>query len=158
MIIKKGEDYIVKDEAINKIMEAEHGNHGADLASPIIEFVIEKCAVDEEFATLVMQEHKTLEKCLDFVMEQAKKHLNGKSGYIPPNEVFAMVNDYFTMDDAELEAKKAEEAAKREEKNKKRAEEKKAQDAEKQAQKKAEAKKKSNEKNQSKDQLTFFDI
>ena len=145
----------MKDEAIKKITESEYGNHGEDLAKPIIEFIIGKCE-EEEFAALVMQEHKTLEKALDFVMEQAKKHLNSKSGYIPPDEVFAMVNDYFVMDDEALERKKAEEAAKREEENKRRAEEQRAKDAEKQELKKAEAKKKAAAKKQHEDQLSLF--
>jgi len=144
----------MKDEAIKKITESEYTGHGEDLAKPIIEFIVGKCE-DEEFAVLVMQEHKTLQKALDFVMEQAKKHLNGKSGYIPPEEVYGMVNDYFTMDDAALEAKKAEEAAKREEESKKRAVEQKTKDIEKQAQKKVEAKKKATDQS---GQMTLFDM
>ena len=145
----------MKDEAIKKIAESEYGNHGQDLAKPIIEFIVGKCE-NEEFAALVMQEHKALEKALNFVMEQAKKHLDGKSGFIPPDEVFAMVNDYFTMEDETLERKKAEEAAKREEENKCRAEEQKARNTEKEEQKKAEAKKKTTDKKQSEGQLSLF--
>jgi len=146
----------MKDEAIKKITESSYDSHGADLAKPIIEFVVKKCKEDEEFADLVLQEHKTLEKCLGFVMEQAKKHLNGKSGFIPPDEVFAMVNDYFTMDDEALERKKAEEAAKRDEESKKRAEEQAAKNAEKEAQKKAEVKKKASDKKLAEGQMALF--
>lgn len=127
------------DDAIKKITDAEYGSHGEGLAKPIADFIVGKCE-DEEFAALVMQEHKTLEKCLNFVMEQAKNHLNNKCGYIPPDEVFSMVNDYFTMDDAELERKKAEEAAMRKEEAKRQSEERAAKAAEAKTKKAAEKK------------------
>lgn len=146
----------MRENAIKKIKESEHKYHGPELANPIAEFVIGKCEEDEEFAALVMQEHKTLLKCLDFIVEQAKKHLNGKAGYIPPEEVYAMANDYFAMDDAALEAKKAEADAKREEESKKRDAEQKSAKAEKDAEKKADAKKKSVEKKQADGQMSLF--
>jgi len=85
-------------------------------AEPIAEYLKSRCSDDEEFATLVMQEHKTMAKCFDFVYEQAKKHLNGSNGWINDKEVYLMAADYFQLDDEELERKAAEERAGREEK------------------------------------------
>jgi len=84
-------------------------------AEPIARYLKEKCKQDKEFCALVVQEHKTLEKCFDFVFEQAKNHLNNGGGWIEDNDVYMMAEDYFNLDDAEIERQKAEEEAKREE-------------------------------------------
>jgi len=79
---------------------------------PIAIFLKNKCGEDEEFAGQVMQEHKFMDKCLDFVYQQARKYLNGVSGWIDDNEVYMMAVNYFRLDDLELERKQVKERAK----------------------------------------------
>jgi hypothetical protein len=88
-------------------------------AEPIAKFLRGKCSEDD-FAALVSQEHKTLDKCFAFVYEQVQKHLNRRQGWIDDNEVYAMAVDYFNLDDAEIERRKAEDAQKAEEERQRR--------------------------------------
>lgn len=92
-------------------------------AEPIVKYLIGRLENDEILAAQIMQEHKTVQKCFDFVYKQAHKHLDGKSGWIDDDEVFQMAVDYFQMDDAELEREKAIEEAKRAEERKRQQEE-----------------------------------
>ena len=106
----------MKSEAIQKIEEgAEESKESRVPAKPIAAFLANKCGEDGGFAETVMQGHKTLEKCFDFVYGQVKKHLNGNSGWIDDGEVYLMAMDYFRLDDAELERKEAGEKARRKE-------------------------------------------
>ena len=120
-------------------------------AEPIAQFLVKMCEEDAELAAQVVQEHKTMDKCFAFVYEQARKHLDGKDGWIDDNEVYLMAVDYFRLDDEALELQKAEEDAKREAETQKRiaeskekqaaANEQKAQDAKQKAAKKSAASK-----------------
>ena len=111
-------------EAIKKITDSmEDCTEKRVPAEPIARYLVGKCGEDEELAGLVMQEHKTLQKCFDFVYEQVKNHLNGASGWIEDNDVYMMALDYFSLDDAELERQKAEEEVKRAEERRKNEEE-----------------------------------
>jgi hypothetical protein len=89
---------------------------------PISKHLIAKCKEDAEFAKLVLQPHKTLEKCFNHVESEARKKLNNRTGWIDDNEVYAWAEDYYRLDDAELERIKAENKKKEEEKRKKEAE------------------------------------
>jgi hypothetical protein len=106
----------MQQEAIKKITDSvKECAEKRVPAEPIAEFLKKKCGDDEEFAALIMKEHKTLDKCFSFVYEQVKKHLNGSNGWVDDNEVYLMSADYFRLDDEEIERKKAEEEAKRNE-------------------------------------------
>jgi hypothetical protein len=140
------------------------------LILPIAEHLID-CLKNgnEELAAQVMAEHKTFQKCIDFVCEQCKKHLNGaQTGQIADAEVYQMAMDYFAMDDAALERQKALDEAEREEKRKKQiaenerlAAERKAQaeadNAKKAAQKAEQKKAEAAKKKQVTGQLSLFD-
>jgi len=152
------------DDAIKKINDEFEGLSSENRvpAAPIVKYLTERLQGenDEELAANVMQEHKTMHKCFDFVYEQAKNHLGSKNGWIEDGEVYAMAVDYFTMDDAELERKKAEEAAKKAEENARRNEEDAAKAAEVKAKKDAETKakkaEKKAEKNKTEGQISLF--
>lgn len=147
----------MKQEAIKKITDSmQNCNEKNVPAEPIAEFLKGKCSEDEKFATLVMQEHKMLDKCFSFVYEQAKKHLNSSSGWIEDNEVYMMAVDYFSLDDAELEQKKAEEEKRREEERRKREEERKQKEADIKEQKTREAKQKAADKKIPEGQLSLI--
>ncbi len=94
-------------------------------ADIIAGYLVEKCG-NESFAERVMIKHKTLQKCLDFIMEkgfhiaegQAKQR--GKNGVerntaiaFSNTEVFAWAEEYYTRDDAIEDAEKAEESRKK---------------------------------------------
>ena len=157
-------------DAINKIKSSMEGLKEKRVpAEPIIKYLTGRMEDDAEFATLIMQEHKTLQKCFDFVYEQARNHLNNQNGWIDDEEVYLMAADYFLADDAELERQKAETKAKEDEKRKQReaknrilAEERKAKteadNAVKAEQKRIEASQKAAKKKQSENQLSLFDF
>ena len=114
----------MQQEAVKKITDGMQDCQEKRVpAEPIARFLTEKCGGDGDFCALVMQEHKTLEKCFAFVYEQAKNHLDSAGGWIEDNDVYMMAIDYFSLDDAELERQKAEEEAKRAEERRKEDEE-----------------------------------
>ncbi len=144
--------------AVLKITDGMKDNDNNKVpAEPIAEFLKKKCGEDGEFAALVTQAHKTLAKCLNFVHEQAKKHLNNCSGWIGDDEVYAMAADYFIMDDAEIERKKAEDQAKREEEARIRREESQRKAEEAKTQKAREARQTAEAAKLDKDQLSLFE-
>ena len=140
-------------EAINKILSSMGNCHESRVpAAPIAEFLEGKCQEDEEFAALVIQEHKTLSKCFSFVYDQAYNHLNHQNGWISDHDVYMMAVDYFALDDEELERQKLEEEEKRQQERQQREEER----QQKAAQEK-EAKKNAAELAAGMDQLSLFE-
>ena len=110
-------------------MEKLHAEMAAlndpSFADIIAGHLVEKCSNDF-FAERVMARHKTLQKCLDFIMEkgfhmaeeQAKQR--GKNGVerntamaFSSTEVFAWAEEYYTRDDAKEDAEKEEESRKK---------------------------------------------
>lgn len=87
--------------------------------------LIGKCS-KELFAEKVSIGHKTLQKCLDFIMEKGfhaaeeQAKLKGKNGVerntvmaFSDAEVFAWAEEYYTLDDTKEDARKAEENRKK---------------------------------------------
>lgn len=145
------------NQAIKKIEEAMQDCKETRVpAEPIAEYLKAKCREDEAFAALVIQEHKTLDKCFAFVYEQARKHLEGKNGWIKDNDVFAMAADYFALDDAELERQKSEEEKKKKEEKLKQENEQKQKESEAKKLKVVEVKRKKTAKNIDENQLSLF--
>jgi regulator of protease activity HflC (stomatin/prohibitin superfamily) len=161
-------------DAVSKINanqdETKH-NWISDLIAPIAFYLqIRLEGGDEDLAVQITQEHKTFQKCIDFVAKQCEKHLGGKvNGQISDNDVYLMAVDYFRADDAELERQKAIEDAIEEEKRKEREIENKrlseeriakasADKAQREADKKAEAAQKAFAKKQAEGQLGLFDL
>lgn len=89
---------------------------------PISKHLIDKCAEDAEFAKLILIPHKTLEKCFKHVESEARKKLNNRTGWIDDNEVYRWSEDYYKLDDAEIERINAEKKKKDDELRKKQAE------------------------------------
>lgn len=113
----------------------------------IYQYLREKASKDTDFAKQVLIETKSLSKCFSYVMEYAYKvaqeqHNQTKETKIGVGmsdaEIYKICEEYFALDDAEIERKKkAEEEAK-----KKKAEEEKAKkEAEKETKKKAKTEK-----------------
>jgi len=117
---------------------------------PIVAHLIGLCREDEAFGQKVLQGHKTLQKCCDYVYEQVRQKLNGRSGYLEDDVVYKMAGDYYRLDDAEIERKKAEEAQKVAEARAKA-------EAERKAKKEAEKKQAKKEKaNDDEEQISLF--
>lgn len=61
--------------------------------------------MDDRVADKVLDEKKTLQGCFDKMKETAEKHMirNGNVGtaYIPPEEGFSIIRDYYGIDLAE---------------------------------------------------------
>lgn len=82
---------------------------------PIVTHLTGLCGEDEAFGQKVLQDHKTLKKCCDYVQEQIRKKITDGICYLEDNVVYKMAEDYYRLEDAEIERKKAEETKKAEE-------------------------------------------
>lgn len=85
-------------------------------AEPCIDYLKKRCEEDPAICEDILQEHKTWQKCYDYVYGQAKKELNNTSGPVWHETVFEWVEDYFHLDDKAIEEQKAKEAAERKKK------------------------------------------
>lgn len=85
-------------------------------AKPCIDYLKKRCEEDLAICEDILQEHKTWQKCYDYVYGQAKKELNNTSGPVWHETVFEWVEDYFHLDDKAIEEQKAKEAAERKKK------------------------------------------
>ena len=70
---------------------------------PIVRYLKNKCLADADFGSKVSNEKKTLEKCFRFVMEGIQKALVGSNGWLDDNEVYALAETYFLIDEAVFE-------------------------------------------------------
>lgn len=105
--------------ATTKLQEELKKAKEKEFAEPIIEYLLERCKDSESLAEDICQEHKTWERCYQYIYETARTKLNGKSGPVRSDTVFEWAEDYFRKDDKVEVEKKAEEDA---EKKKKEAE------------------------------------
>lgn len=144
-----------------------------DFANVIGLYICKKCT-DKEYEAYVLQPHKALQKCLDYILEKVYKiaeEQHGKNGMrrqggvgtaMVSTKVFAWVDEYYALDDAKEEAEKKEKAKREFIENRKKAEERaktrkkeEAERKERQAKKTqiSEAKKKAEE-----SQMSIFDL
>lgn len=72
-------------------------------ATPIINYLISKCKCDENFATRIILEKKSLKECLEYVLQDVKKKLNNRNGHIPDQEVYDMAEIYYILDEVIIE-------------------------------------------------------
>lgn len=86
---------------------------------PISKYLINKCEDDPEFAKFILIPHKTLEKCFKHIESEARKKLQNRTGWIDDNEVYGWAEDYYRLDDAEIERISAEKKKQDEERRKK---------------------------------------
>ena len=140
-----------KESASEKLQRELAGTNDSRIPiKPIVVHLIGLCREDNAFEQKVLQGHKTLKKCCDYVYEQARQKLNGRSGYLEDDVVYKMAGDYYRLDDAEIERKKAEEA-------KKAAEAREKAESERKAKKEAEKKQAKKEKaNDDEEQISLF--
>lgn len=85
----------MKDKAIAKITD-EAMKIDDPLAFAIEEHLTSLCTSDT-IATLLLAEDKSLKQAYDNVWAEAKKRKKGNCAYIPPEEVYEMVEKYYGL-------------------------------------------------------------
>ena len=80
-------------------------------AEPIIGYLLRRCQEDEGLAQDVAQEHKTWQKCFDYIYSQARKQTKGICAAVRDEVVYEWAEDYYHKDDKAEEEKKAKKAA-----------------------------------------------
>lgn len=103
---KKANAGDIQAKAKQKLEDEVKEAKNKSFAEPIIEYLIERCKESESLANDICQDHKTLEKCYNYIVENAKKKLKGKSGPVRSDVVFEWAEDYFHKDDKAEEEKK----------------------------------------------------
>ncbi len=84
------------EEKLKKEMKAAKDK---SFVEPIIGYLLERCREDEELAEDVVQEHKTWQKCFDYIYEQARKQMKGNCAAVRDNVVYEWAEDYYHKDD-----------------------------------------------------------
>lgn len=106
-----------KEKLEKELKEADNKS----FAEPIIGYLLKRCEEDEGVAEDVMQEHKTWNKCFDYIYEQARKQATKNRAAVRDDVVYEWAEDYYHKDDKAEEEKKAKEAAERKKKQEERA-------------------------------------
>ena len=110
-----------KQAAKEKLEKDLKGDKDKNFAEPVIGYLLGRCAEDEGLSQDVVQEHKTWEKCVDYIYKQARKQAVGNKAAVRDSEVYEWAEDYYHKDDKAEEAEKARKEAERKEKQKKAA-------------------------------------
>ena len=85
----------MKDKAIRKLTE-EAMKIDDPVAFAIEEHLTSKIRTNAE-ASLILAEDKTLKGAYDKVWAEARKRKKGNCAYIPPEEVFEIVDEYYGL-------------------------------------------------------------
>lgn len=121
----------VKQMAKEKLEKEMKADKDKTFAEPVIGYLLKRCEDDLGLAQDVVQEHKTWEKCFDYIYSQARKQKKGNCAAVRDDVVYEWAEDYYHRDDKAEEEQKAREAAERRKKEterKKKATEQKAAD------------------------------
>ena len=92
------------NEAIAKITD-EMMKINTPLAIGIEEHLTEACR-NENVAAKLLDNSKSLKACCDKVTAEARKRAKNGVAYIPPQEVFAMVDEYYGISNVHEPAQK----------------------------------------------------
>lgn len=111
----------VKQMAKEKLEKEMKADKDKTFAEPVIGYLLKRCEEDLGLAQDVVQEHKTWEKCFDYIYEQARKQATGNRAAVRDDVVYEWAEDYYHKDDKAEEEKKAKEAAERKKKQEERA-------------------------------------
>ena len=116
----------VRQRAVEKLEKERESAKDSTFADPIIEYLLKRCNEDEGMAEDVAQEHKTWQKCFDYIYSQARKQAKGNCAAVRDDVVYEWAEDYYHKADKAEEEKKAKKAAEAKAKKSKSAEERKA--------------------------------
>lgn len=112
--------------AKEKLEKELKGAKDKSFAESIIGYLLKRCEEDEGVAEDVAQEHKTWDKCFDYIYAQARKQAAGNRAAVRDDVVYEWAEDYYHKDDKAEEAEKAKKEAEAKAKREKAAAEKKA--------------------------------
>ena len=99
----------IKQKAKEKLEKELKSAEDKNFANPIIGYLLKRCKEDEGLAQDVMQEHKTWQKCFDYIYSQARNQSQGNCAWICDDVVYEWAEDYYHKDDKVEEEKKAKE-------------------------------------------------
>lgn len=102
---------LAKSVAKEKLEKELKGAKDKNFAEPIIGYLLKRCEEDEGVAEDVAQEHKTWDKCFDYIYEQARKQATGNRVAVRDDVVYEWAEDYYHKDDKAEEAEKAKKEA-----------------------------------------------
>lgn len=86
------------EAALNKLddeLKKTKGKSNEQLSPLCIAYMKKRCEEDEGLCEDVMKQEKTWEKCFEYIMRKAKRHLGGKSGAVRDDLVFEWCEEYF---------------------------------------------------------------
>lgn len=101
-IVKKEDEEMV-DQAIEKLQrELEELKTNKSFGQAIYANLRERCSSDIDFANRVSLEGKTLDKCLNYVINFARKQKDGNCVALPDDVVYDKAAEYYTTQDADI--------------------------------------------------------
>ena len=118
-----------KQKAVEKLNAELQKAKNKQFASPVIGYLIERCKDDNGLVQDIMQDHKTWDKCLSYLYDQARKQRSGNCAVVKDDVVYEWAEDYYHKDDKKIEEEKAARAKKQEEIRKKSEEQRKEREA-----------------------------
>lgn len=120
----------IADKLENELKEIDEAMIPAE---PITKYLLMCCTQKQEFGDLIMQPHKSLRKCFEYVKNYvyniSADKVRAQNGWLNDQEVYDAAEEYFRIDDAEIERQKAEEQKRKDEAQKQREEQAKIQAA-----------------------------
>lgn len=122
-----------KQKAVEKLNAELVKAKDKSFADPVIGHLVERCKDDNGLAQDVIQDHKTCDKCLAYIYDQARKRRSGNCAAVKDEVVYEWAEDYYHKDDKKEEAEKAERQKKQEEIRKKAEKQRKEREAKKAA-------------------------
>ena len=116
----------IKQRAEEKLKKELTAAKDKSFANPIISYLLKRCEEDEGMAEDVAQDHKTWQKCFEYIYRQARQQAHGNCAAVRDDVVYEWAEDYYHKDDKAEEEKKAKKAAEAKAQKSKSAEERKA--------------------------------
>ena len=117
---QKSSIYIGVVGAVTKLQEELKMAKSKEFAEPVIEHLIERCKESESLASDICQNHKTWEKCFDYIYAQARKQTKGNSCAVRDEVVFEWAEDYYHKDDKAGKENKTQKSADQKKENDKK--------------------------------------
>lgn len=108
------------EDAVAKIQSELKNASDKSFAESVLNHIIERVRDSESLAKDVLQNHKTWDKCYQYIRDQARKVIKGNAGCVRDSVVYEWAEDYYRLDDKAAEEKKAREAAERKKKEEER--------------------------------------
>lgn len=110
---KKENKMSLKEKAVQKLEKERTDAKNKAFADPIIDYLVKRCEEDSGMVEDVLQEHKTWQKCFEYISKEAKKQASGNCAAVRDSVVYEWAEDYYHKDDKAEEEKRAKEAEER---------------------------------------------